>query len=322
MEEFKKKNLIQQRKMAIEELVIYYSELRKFEFHQGKELRYIELRKKIHFLVNFILKVDQLLSKENIIIIDDKHNIKNDKPRIYACTHIGGNDIQRTFQVIKEPAYLMLGDPGILYKKLIYKGLEMNGVIPLETTDKEDRKIAYSRAIELLNKGGNLLIYPEGAWNVSPNLVVMKIFTGTVRMAKETGAEIIPIAVEQYGQDFYFNIGSNYTISANSKMDDKELTADLRDKLVTLKWEIMEHQPMLLRKDITPNYLEEFQKEIVDRCNYGYGFSFLDALNESYHDKSISTYLDVFSFLEKIEITPQNAFLEKDKQEYQIVKKR
>ena len=321
MEEFKKKNLIQQRKMAIEELVIYYSELRKFEFHQGKELQYIELRKKIHFLVNFILKVDQLLSKEIIIIIDDKHNIENDKPRIYACTHIGGNDIQRTFQVIKEPAYLMLGDPGILYKKLIYKGLEMNGVIPLETTDKEDRKIAYSRAIELLNKGGNLLIYPEGAWNVSPNLVVMKIFTGTVRMAKETGAEIIPIAVEQYGQDFYFNIGSNYTISANSKMDDKELTADLRDKLVTLKWEIMEHQPMLLRKDITTNYLEEFQKEIVDRCNYGYGFSLQDALNESYHDKSISTYLDVFSFLEKIEITPQNAFLEKDKQEYQMVKK-
>ena len=99
------------------------------------------------------------------------------------------------------------------------------------------------------------------------------------------------------------------------------ITADLRDKLVTLKWEIMEHQPMLLRKDITPNYLEEFQKEIVDRCNYGYGFSLQDALNESYHDKSISTYLNVFSFLEKIEITPQNAFLEKDKQEYQMVKK-
>ena len=140
-------------------------------------------------------------------------------------------------------------------------------------------------------------------------------------MAKETEAEIIPIAVEQYGQDFYFNIGSNYTVSANSKMNDKELTADLRDKLATLKWEIMEHQPMLLRKDITPNYLEEFQKEIVDRCNYGYGFSLQDALNESYHDKSISTYLDVFSFLEKIEITSQNAFLEKDKQEYQMVKK-
>ena len=320
MEEFKKINLIQQRKMAIEELVKYYCELRKFEFHNGKKLENIELRKRIHFLVDFILKTDQLLSKEKITIIGDKHNTETDKPRIYACTHIGGNDIQRTFQVIKEPAYLMLGDPGILYKKLIYKGLEMNGVISLETTDKEDRKIAYARAIELLDKGGNLLIYPEGAWNVSPNLVVMKIFTGTVRMAKETGAEIVPIAVEQYGRDFFFNIGSNYTIPASSK-DDKELTADLRDKLATLKWKIMEQQPTLLRKDITPNQLEEFQSEIVGRCNYGYGFSLQDALNESYHDKTISTYVDVFSFLENMEITPQNAFLAKDKEEYQMVKR-
>lgn len=321
MEDFKKLNLIQQRKMAIEELVVYYSELRKYEYHQGKELKNIELRKRIHFLVDLILRIDQLLSKEVINVIGDKHNTDSNNPRIYACTHIGGNDIQRTFQVIKEPAYLMLGDPGILYKKLIYKGLEMNGVISLETTDKEDRKIAYARAIELLNKGGNLLIYPEGAWNVSPNLVVMKIFTGTVRMAKETGAEIIPIAVEQYDNNFYFNIGSNYTILPNSSKDDKELTADLRDKLVTLKWEIMEHQPMLLRKDIHPNYLEEFQAEIVNRCNYGYGFSLQDALNESYHDKNISTYLEVFSFLENLEINPQNAFLAKDKEEYQLIKK-
>ena len=91
----------------------------------------------------------------------------------------------------------MLGDPGILYKMPIYQGLKMNGVIPLETKNRADRKIAYYRAIELLNNGGNLLIYPEGAWNVSPNEVVMKIFTGTVRMAKETGVEIIPIGVEQ-----------------------------------------------------------------------------------------------------------------------------
>ena len=66
--------------------------------------------------------------------------------------------------------------------------------------------IAYNRAIELLNNGGNLLIYPEGAWNVTPNEMVMKIFTGTVRMAKETGVDIIPIAVEQYDNVFYLRL--------------------------------------------------------------------------------------------------------------------
>ena len=209
------------------------------------------------------------------------HNSKTEGPHIYACTHIGGNDIQRTFQIINVPAYLMLGDPGILYKMPIYQGLKMNGVIPLETKNKKDRKIAYNRAIELLNKNGNLLIYPEGAWNVTPNQVVMKIFTGTVRMAMETGADIIPIGVEQY--------------------------------VATLKWEIMEQQPVLNRETIPDNYLQLFQSEIVERCNYGYGFSLEDAISESFHDKNIISEEEVFAFLENMNFNLDNAYLAKQK---------
>ena len=100
-----KLSLIEKRNMAIEELVKYHSELRKEDYRNGKELKGINLRKRIYFLVSLILKIDQLLSKEKIVVIKDEH-IKNNKPKIYACTHIGGNDIQRTFQVINEPAYL------------------------------------------------------------------------------------------------------------------------------------------------------------------------------------------------------------------------
>lgn len=316
MEDFKKKNYFERRKMAIEELVWYYAELRKYEHKQGKELKCIELRKKIYFLVSLILKIDQVLSKEKIVVINDKHNTNGKSPRIYACTHIGGNDIQRTFQVINEPAYLMLGEPGILYKMPIYQGLKMNGVIPLEISDREDRQIAYKRSIELLNKGGNLLIYPEGAWNVSPNSVVMKIFNGTVRMAQETGAEIIPIGCEQYDKTFYFNVGENYTISKDDPRHVDELRDDMREKLATLKWEIIEKQPKFDRSILNDNYLSEFQDEIVQRCNYGYGFSLEDALREMYHDKTIVEPEEVFSFLENIEINKQNAFLAKDKLEY------
>ena len=316
-----KLNLFQKRKMAIEELVEYECELRKLKYNNGEKLKGINLRKKIHGLVSMILKIDQLLSKEKIVIINDKHNTESNRSRIYACTHIGGNDIQRTFQVIKEPAYLMLGDPGILYKMIIYQGLIMNGVIPLETPDKEDRKIAYNRAIELLENGGNLLIYPEGAWNVTPNLVVMKLFNGTVRMAKETNSEIIPIAIEQYNQTFYFNIGEDYTIDKDTLKSVEELRDDLREKLATLKWEIMEREPFLKQEEITENYLQEFQEKIVNRCNYGYGFSLQDAINESFHDKSVVEKEEVYDFLNTLEIGKHNAFLMKDQIELQRKKK-
>ena len=117
MDEFKKLSLLEKRKLAIEDLIKYYSELRKYEYDNGYELKNIELRKKIHFLVSIILEIDQILSKEKIAVLNDLHNMNNDKPKIFACTHIGGNDVQRAFQVIKTPAYLMLGNPGILYKK-------------------------------------------------------------------------------------------------------------------------------------------------------------------------------------------------------------
>lgn len=308
--------LIQKRKMATEELANYYKELRKIDYDNGSKLKGINLRKRIHFICAFILKIDQILSKEKIVIVKDLHNTFSKRPRIYACTHSGGQDVERSLQIIKEPSYLMLGDPGILYKMAAYQGLKLNGVIPLESTDKIDRKIAYSRAVELLNRGGNLLIFPEGAWNVTPNLPVMEIFNGTVRMAKETNAEIVPVGVEQYGNTFYFNIGKNYTIPVYSTKSIDELRDELREKLCTLKWEIMETQSELKRKNIPDNYLETFQKEIIDRCNPEYGFSLEDAISESFHDKSIKTEEEVFAFLSNLEINTNNAFLMKEKIEF------
>ena len=93
MEEFKKISLLEKRKLAIEDLIKYYSELRKYEYDNGYELKHIELRKKIHFLVSIILEIDQILSKEKIAVLNDLHNMNNDKPKIFACTHIGGNDV-------------------------------------------------------------------------------------------------------------------------------------------------------------------------------------------------------------------------------------
>ena len=49
MDEFKKLSLLEKRKLAIEDLIKYYSELRKYEYDNGYELKYIELRKKFTF---------------------------------------------------------------------------------------------------------------------------------------------------------------------------------------------------------------------------------------------------------------------------------
>ena len=292
MERFEKKGLLELRKLSLDELKKYYVELRKYEFDNSVPLKGIKLRQKIHKLLLSIIKIDRVLAKEKLIIVDDKRE-KTDKPIIYACTHIGGNDIQRTFEAIKEHAYLFLGDPEGLYKDISGLLLYLNGVICMETGVKNDRYIAKERAIELLKNNGDLLIYPEGAWNITENLPVMKLYTGTIKMAIETNAEIIPIAIEQYDDTFYVNIGKNIKVNSNGSV--KEQNLDLRDALATLKWEIWEGRGMQPRESINQSFVDSFKQSIVDKCEYG--FTIDDVYATMYKDESDIVHEQVLPFI-------------------------
>lgn len=200
---FEVKNIFQRRKYSISELADYYRELRKWQYENRIPISpfSIKWRKWIHLLPLSMIMIERLILKEKLVIISDKRT--SDKNVIYAAAHIGGNDAQRVFEAIRKHTYLMFGDPGISYRGLLGFLSYLNGVICLETRDKTDRRIAEERAVELLNMGGNLLIFPEGAWNIEPHLPIMKIFKGAVRISQRTGTEIVPIAIEQYDNTYY-----------------------------------------------------------------------------------------------------------------------
>lgn len=291
---FEKKNIIELQKMNLEDVKKYYTQLRNYNFENNIPLQGIKYRKIIHKLLLEAVKIDRILSKEKVKVISDSR-IKSDRPIIYACTHIGGNDIQRTFEAIKEHAYLFLGDPEGLYKDLSGLALYLNGVICLETRDKRDRYIAKERAIELLKQGSNLLIYPEGAWNITENLPVMDLYNGTIKMALETGADIVPVAIEQYEDEFLVNIGKNISISSENNI--KESNENLRDILATLKWQIWELMGTYKRKDISEEEIKMFKQNIIDKCEYG--FTIEDVYETMYKDPNKVSPDEVFSYKKK-----------------------
>ncbi|MDD4706351.1 MAG: 1-acyl-sn-glycerol-3-phosphate acyltransferase [Bacilli bacterium] len=294
MDKFNKKNILELRKLSVDEIDKYFRELRKYEFETGKELTEVEYRKKIHGLMLSLLKLDRiLLQKEKLTILSDKR-IKHNKPVIFAATHIGGNDVVRVFEAVKEHAYLLLGDPGIIYVNELGLFLNLNGYLAVDTRDKTDRNIVYKRSVEVLNKGANLIIFPEGAYNVFENLPVMNIYPGAVNMAKETGSEIIPLAIEQYDKNFIVNIGENIKVTPD--IPTKEANQYLRDILATLKLEIWESQEIAPRESYTDEYINNFRQSIVDRDEYGeYVYILSDIYETMYHDKSIITAEEVFA---------------------------
>lgn len=282
--DFQYKKVLELKQMQLNELEQYYLEMRKYEFDHHIPITNIELRKKIHNLLLTFVKIDRILSKEELYVIADRRINNRNVPKIYACTHIGGNDAQRTFEAIEEHAYLFIADLRELYQDLTGKILFLNGAICLETKDKEDRHIAYERALEVLSGNTNLLIYPEGCWNLTENFLTLPLYTGTVKMAYETGADIIPVAIEQYGNQFFVNIGKNIRWHSKYSKEIFEMNALLRNRLATLKYEIFENRGIYARKSITDEFKENFIQNILDRCPYH--FTKEDAYETMYRNET------------------------------------
>ena len=205
------------------------------------------------------------LRKNELIIVGDRRNDKSIQA-IYACTHIGGFDIETLFEAIETPCYLFLADPREIYINFDGLLLWLNGVICFESNNKADRKIAKEKSIHLLKKGGSLMIFPEGAWNIYESLPVMPLFWGTADIAIKSNTPIVPIAIERYGDRHFVNIGETIEVNEVENLNKTLLTNRLRDELATLKWEIWEEQGVFSRASLQDSR-EVFLNQMFDEKN-------------------------------------------------------
>ena len=79
----------------------------------------------------------------------------------------------------------------------------------------------YYNIFKLLNQGKNLLIYPEGVWNVTSNLLMLPLFPGIIEMAKETGCDIVPVAIERYDKEL-IRLGNQILTTATWRKSDAD----------------------------------------------------------------------------------------------------
>lgn len=293
--------------LSQDELDQYYIEQRRRYYDKyGSVPKFIKLHNLLHWL---LLPCIMLLRKINgiklTIICDERTKTK--EPVVYACTHIGGVDIESAFEAIKNPCWLFLGDPREVYKNIDGFMLGLNGVICLDSKDKDDRRIAKETAIGLLQNGGSLMIFPEGAWNISVNQPVMGLFSGTADIAIQSKAQIVPVALECYSKHMYVAIGKNIDV-ADAWQDKNELTSYLRDALATLKWRIFETVGPQCRKDIPENYRQTYIDSIIND-NKDTSYTEQDVIDTMFRDRNITTSEEAFAHLNTIRPTMQNAFL-------------
>lgn len=320
MDMFEYKNFFEQKKMNQEELNQYYRALRKHEYETNAPVKGINLRKKIYCLVNFALRMDKIFSGRTVKKIEDKR-VKTTKPRIYACTHIGRYDIESAIEAIGEATWFVMGDPGETYTNFNGLILRLHGVSWFDMGDDEECKFdAHTvnvRQKKILTAGGNELCFPEAAWNIDPVLPVGEIHPGVVKRAIETGAEIIPVAIEQYRgkhlKHYYVNIGKNMDLAGKTFDDVDEIAQELRANMAALKWDIWEKKGFTLRNQI-PLLWEDGYEDFIDSimCDTENGYTIEEISRTKYqseNSKNIVTPEEAFEHLHHLKINKNNAFL-------------
>ncbi len=259
----------------------------------------------IHIWVRFIL---------NLFRVGGKLTVNGDaggRPRIYVANHRGIEDILTALRIIKKHCYVLVSDNDRY--NINGLALRFNGVIWIDRADRTDRRRAYSDLVRHLKAGHSVLMYPEAAWNFTPGVPVLPCFSGAIRASAETGVPIVPMYLDFDGGECRAMLGEAYQVDQYcGEQSERELTEDMRCRMISLFYDILDQKPLVSRTSIAPDHHE---RDVLARCRaYSVAKKDPDAYirNESrflYVPKDLVTPSEAFAHLAELSPSLNNAFL-------------
>ncbi len=190
--------------------------------------------------------------------------LKNERPDIdnviYAVSHYCCYDFQYASEVIGKRCWVLVGKQRFDFISLI--GLLINGIIWVDRKSKTHKKKAVKRVKNLLEQGENVLIFPEGTWNMSYSLPIMPLYWGVIDIAKESDRPIIPLILDYDYEEGRCVAAFGKPIVVKMSDDKAQMINELRDEMATLKWSIWEEKSIYHRAEIK---LESWKEELDTR---------------------------------------------------------
>jgi 1-acyl-sn-glycerol-3-phosphate acyltransferase len=222
----------------------------------------IVLRQKSNFLLRKILKV---MIKQDVIL----HNypkLNEKQNNIFVSNHSFGEDIVACLSIIDRNAYLLMGTTNqIEYNPQVYAAW-LNGMIYVDRNNSNSRKNSIEKMTRILNSGSSVLIFPEGGWNNTENLLVQKLFASPYILSCRTGVKVVPITCLKTDQNrIHICVEEPLDLNIYHK---KEALSILRDKIASHYWNMLEaHTTVFCRDEIDDlgrlKYMEERKNEYM-----------------------------------------------------------
>ncbi len=118
----------------------------------------------------------------------------SDKPLIFIPMHICKYDIEVVYETIRSHLLLLSGTEERMHGTINGFFLNLNGINYVDRSNIIDRKLSFQKMINDLNRGYNIMYFPEGTWNISPEKLMLPISYKIIQLAMKTDAFFVPIA--------------------------------------------------------------------------------------------------------------------------------
>lgn len=222
------------------------------------------LRRLIHpiimVLVPAFMEYKQVFESKNTLMgIDapDKPLELPKEPVIWCVNHGFKDDIAASIHATRH-SYVYFGSLPHFYNTFDGLALFLNGVILCNRKIRRLKQASYELAVRSLRKGNDLTILPEGVWNKTPEKLMLDLWPGVYRMAKQTGSKVIPVIhylaephKKYEGNVIHTVIADPVSMRGLSEKEGLEL---LRDTMATWYFLLMERYGQTTRAELLDGF--------------------------------------------------------------------
>ena len=279
-------------------------------------------------LIKPLLRPILRLASGRRIHVETYPQLEKGVPYIFVSTHSFVDDIITNYAVVDRSAYTLIGTPDqVEHNPLLYAAW-LCGMVFVNKIDPQSRKDSVEKMVRVLENQTSVIIYAEGAWNNTENLLVQPLFASPWILAQRTGCKIVPVAMyQEYKQkDIWYQAGAPIDLV---NMEKKEALSKLRDAMATMTWDLLaNHAAVLKRAELGPeprlSYMEERMQEYLctkwTRDDWALEVTM-------YRDKALPpSPEEVRASFDQVKITPKNAGIfapvlvrRKEDQKYDLV---
>ena len=268
---------------------------------------------------HLFLKTDQIIEDRNKLVgvtgiySNEINNI--DSPIIFVSNHAFRDDILGTIIAANRDAYVMFASLPQFYNTIDGPLLHKNGVVLINRKVKDSRRSSLTKSKLLLQNGGNLIIFPEGVWNKSPNMLTLPLWNGFYRIAKEVNAKIIPVI--HYISDPSYTISkennSFHTVIDDpidvSKYTEQEVLEKVKESFSTWEYLMMEKYGKTTREELLGDFKtsqDAWSDKLLKRSKTADKYDFEIETSADFKPKGIVSTYDVFSKIANLDISNKN----------------